>query len=78
MSEEERDLEVIMHKSAKPSRQCAEALKGQFNLRYGKKKHNGHQKQGFNTRVAQITVGLLHPGMKSIPEIGHKNWRKRK
>src|SRR5678816_952042 len=27
VSEEERDLGVIMHKSAKPSRQCAEASK---------------------------------------------------
>src|SRR6218665_1113127 len=27
VSEEERDLEVIMHRSAKPSRQCAEASK---------------------------------------------------
>src|SRR6218665_2369336 len=27
MSEEERDLGVIMHRSAKPSRQCAEASK---------------------------------------------------
>ena len=27
MSEEERDLGVIMHRSAKPSRQCVEASK---------------------------------------------------
>ena len=27
VSEEERDLEVIMHRSAKPSRQCVEASK---------------------------------------------------
>ena len=27
VSEEERDLGVIMHRSAKPSRQCAEASK---------------------------------------------------
>jgi len=27
VSEDERDLEVIMHKSAKPSRQCAEVSK---------------------------------------------------
>jgi len=27
VKEEERDLGVIMHKSAKPSRQCAEASK---------------------------------------------------
>ena len=65
-----------MHRSAKPSRQCAEALKrANSTLGIHDKKGNSHQGQGYNTKVVQITgqatVGILHPGMESIPETGH-------
>ena len=46
MSAEERDLGVIMHRSAKPSRQCAEASK-----KANDKKDNSYQRQGYNTKA---------------------------
>ena len=52
VSEEERDLGVIIHRSAKPSRQCVEASK-KANSTFGMiiMKDNSYQRQGYNTKV---------------------------
>ena len=50
VSEEERYSGVIMHRGAKPSRQCAEASKKVFNFRYDKK-DTSYQRQGYNAKV---------------------------
>src|SRR6218665_3691894 len=38
-------------------------------------KDNSYQRQGYNTKVVQntgyATVGILHPGMESVPETGY-------
>jgi len=53
VSDEERDLGVIMHKRAKPSRQCAEALKkarAYFNFRYDRN-DDSYQRKEYNAKV---------------------------
>jgi len=55
VSEEERDLDVIMHKSANPSRQCAEASKkASSTLGMIRRVIVTRDKEGYNTKVVQI------------------------
>lgn len=67
MSNEEMDFVALMHKSAKPTRQCAEAAKkSQLNLR-NDQDDNTQQEQKHITEVVQIThlatVRMSHSGM---------------
>jgi len=68
LSDEERVLGESMHKSTKPSGQCAEASRN-AKLTLGMTRRTSHQKQGYSTKV--LYVSLVMPQLETIPETGH-------